>query len=224
MLIRSFGTAWILKFESDSRARSSILSRANHVTFAHRIGEQSESHHTAILRSAKLVFHCKLSTKQYCMVAIDSEDPQRCTPMLFSRSDVYYTYILTQYTPLNSVNVVNVSNAILINRKRIGVHQALQSYGIHVQIQYFLQQRWDPFPPVKIPGYSDMKCVVERKTVLQVYVAHINDLLLYTESMPFIILFWVTFNTNRLSLRIQTKFNVWFINFEEIFCKTQCVF
>jgi len=44
-----------------------------------------------------------------------------------------------------------------------------------------------------------MKYVVECKTVLDVYVAHINDLLLYsiTETMPFIILFWVTFHTNR---------------------------
>ena len=27
--------------------------------------------------------------------------------------------------PLNSVNIINVSNAILINQKRIGVYQAL---------------------------------------------------------------------------------------------------
>ena len=34
-------------------------------------------------------------------------------------------YISSEHAPLNSVNVINVSNAILINRKRIGVYQAL---------------------------------------------------------------------------------------------------
>ena len=38
--------------------------------------------------------------------------------------DVYYI-ILSEQTPLNSVYVINVSNAILINRKRISMYQAL---------------------------------------------------------------------------------------------------
>ena len=34
-------------------------------------------------------------------------------------------YISSEHAPLNSVNIINVSNAILINQKCIGVYQAL---------------------------------------------------------------------------------------------------
>ena len=98
-----------------------------------------------------------------------------------------------------------------MNRKRIGVYQALQSYLRYTGSNtIFFTTEMRPIPTSENSWLqSDMKCVVERKTILHVYVAHINDLILYsiTETMPFIILF-----------------NVWFINFEEIFCRTQCVF
>ena len=58
--------------------------------------------------------------------------PQRIhkggTPMPFSLTGPhkdFTTELLSEHTPLNSVNVISVNNAILINRKRISVYQAL---------------------------------------------------------------------------------------------------
>ena len=36
-----------------------------------------------------------------------------------------FTRILSKHTPINGVNVINVSNAILNSQKRISVYQAL---------------------------------------------------------------------------------------------------
>ena len=38
---------------------------------------------------------------------------------------MFTTEILSEHTPLNNVNIVSVSNAILINQKRISVYQVL---------------------------------------------------------------------------------------------------
>ena len=47
---------------------------------------------------------------------------------------MFTTQISSEHTPLNSVNIINVSNAILINWKYISVYQVLSPGYLNINI------------------------------------------------------------------------------------------